>query len=120
MADAAPRGREAPHLTDVLNAPSLFTERPSARRGVVASVHQEDLMSTLPSSRKDGFGTEGIGDNGDSDIGSTGHSSQGGTAKNISGSSRETPPSRKSHRRSEANNQGMHGGELWQNASLKK
>ena len=38
-------------------------------------------MGNQPSSRRDGFGTEGIGDDdNDSDIGTRGHSSQGGTA----------------------------------------
>ena len=38
-------------------------------------------MIKQPSSRQDGFGTEGIGeDDNDDDIGTRGHASQGGTA----------------------------------------
>jgi hypothetical protein len=46
-------------------------------------------MGGQPSSRRDGFGTEGIGDEDtDSDIGAHGHSSQGGTAATRTGGTR--------------------------------
>lgn len=37
-------------------------------------------MSTQPSERKDGFGIEGVGEDGDGAMGSAGKSSGGGTA----------------------------------------
>jgi hypothetical protein len=46
-------------------------------------------MGGQPSSRRDGFGIEGIGDDdNDSDIGTRGHSSQGGTAGTRTGGTR--------------------------------
>jgi hypothetical protein len=46
-------------------------------------------MAGQPSSRRDGFGTEGIGDaDNDSDVGTGGHSSQGGTAATRTGGTR--------------------------------
>lgn len=54
-------------------------------------------MGKQPSSRRDGFGTEGIGDDDrDADVGTRGHSSQGGTAGTITGGTQShTPDSRK-------------------------
>jgi len=46
-------------------------------------------MGGQPSSRRDGFGTKGIGDDdNDSDIGTRGHSSQSGTAGTRTGGTR--------------------------------
>ena len=42
-------------------------------------------MGTQPSSRKDGFGTDGIDDEGPGDIGTGGHSSLGGTGGTTTG-----------------------------------
>jgi hypothetical protein len=69
-------------------------------------------MGGQPSSRRDGFGTEGIGDDdNDSDIGTRGHSSQGGTAGTRTGGTRGNdagaqsrsgnPPDRQSSREGE-------------------
>ncbi len=72
---------------------------------------------TQPSSRKDGFGTEGIGDNGDGGMGQagssgggTGETSQGGSrrgANKVEGASGKEDGS--TGRRNPANKQGLEG-----------
>jgi hypothetical protein len=42
-------------------------------------------MGNLPSKREDGFGTDGIGEDGDQEIGSHGHSPVGGTGTTQTG-----------------------------------
>ena len=61
-------------------------------------------MSNQPSSRKDLFGTEGVGERGDSDMGKRGHSSQGGTANSQTGGKQGNAPRPQG---SEANKQGV-------------
>ena len=74
-------------------------------------------MSNQPSSRKDGFGTEGIGDNGDGTLGTT-NSGAGGTgatggggnqrgAHNVEGAFGKEDGS--TGRANEANKQGLEG-----------
>ena len=62
-------------------------------------------MSNQPSTRKDLFGTEGVGQGGDSDMGKRGHSSQGGTADGHTGGKQGNAPRPQG---TEANKQGAH------------
>jgi hypothetical protein len=65
------------------------------------------MMGGQPSSRRDGFGTEGIGDEDtDSDIGTRGHSSQGGTAGTRTGGTRGHDAGAQSRHDNPANKQG--------------
>lgn len=60
-------------------------------------------MGTQPSSRKDGFGTEGIGEDGDADMGQNGHASQGGTAGGSSGGTQGHDAGSQRRHKNEAN-----------------
>ena len=65
-------------------------------------------MGTQPSSRRDLFGTEGIGEeDSDSDIGTRGHSSQGGTAGTKTGGTKGHDAGAQSRTGNPGNKQGV-------------